>query len=117
MSWPLWPHAYTMLVVMIGWVFFRAETLPAALAFLRAMFGLNAAAPAPLTVGFFLTPELWIALAAGVLGSTPWIPALAKRDRGIVVEALSTAALAAALFASILQMAARTYNPFIYFRF
>ena len=28
-------HAYLLVVVMIGWVFFRAETLPAALAYLE----------------------------------------------------------------------------------
>ena len=32
---------YVMLVVQVGWVFFRAETLPDALGFLSAMFGLN----------------------------------------------------------------------------
>jgi alginate O-acetyltransferase complex protein AlgI len=116
-AWPLWPHVYTMLVVMIGWVFFRAETLPGALGFLRAMFGLHDAAVAPFTIGFFLTPEVWIALVAGVIGSTPWIPTLARRDRGGFVEALSAVALVAVLFASIMQVAARTYNPFIYFRF
>ena len=35
-------HAYLLLVVMVGWVFFRADTLPDAVAFLRAMFGFTA---------------------------------------------------------------------------
>jgi len=116
-AWPLWPHLYTLLVVMVGWVFFRAETLTGAIGFLKALFALNVAAPAPLSVGFFLTPEVWMALIAGAIGSTPWVAVLARRDRSARLEALSTAALAGALFASILQMAARTYNPFIYFRF
>ena len=72
---------------------------------------------APFIVGFFVTPEVWLALGAGAIGSTPWVPILARRDRSAWLEALGTAALAGALFASILQMAARTYNPFIYFRF
>ena len=38
---PIRSHLYTMLVVMIGWVFFRAETLPDAVAFLKAMAGLT----------------------------------------------------------------------------
>ena len=42
LAWPIWPHVYTLLVVMIGWVFFRAETLPGAIAFLEAMAGLTA---------------------------------------------------------------------------
>src|SRR5262249_25162947 len=55
-GWPIWPHLYTMSIVMIGWVFFRADTLPGAIGFLKAMAGLTAAAPAPYTVGFYLTP-------------------------------------------------------------
>ena len=124
LDWPIWPHAYTMLVVMIGWVFFRADTLAGAVAFLRAMAGLAAAAPTSYTVGWYLTPELWLALAAGAIGSAPWVPMLAnrfdRRPRAIApwaLAAVNTAALAALLVASLMHVAARTYNPFIYFRF
>ena len=124
-AWPIWPHAYTMAVVMIGWVFFRADTLPGAIAFLKAMAGATTAAPTAYTVWWYLTPELWLALAAGAIGSTPWVPALAGRlagrrpeggsDWGIAL--VGSATLAALLVASIMNVAARTYNPFIYFRF
>jgi alginate O-acetyltransferase complex protein AlgI len=118
-------HVYTLGVVMVGWVFFRAETLPGSLAFLRALAGLSPALPTPFTVDWYFTPEVALALAAGVIGSIPWVPALAARINvaprraGLAwgVPALNTAALAALLVASIMQMAARTYNPFIYFRF
>ena len=122
--WPIWPHLYTMLVVMIGWVFFRADTLGGAIAFLRAMAGGGATAPTPYTVGWYLTPELWLVLAAAAVGSTPWVPLAARRlesrPRSVPPLALSivnTAALAALLVASLTHVAARTYNPFIYFRF
>jgi alginate O-acetyltransferase complex protein AlgI len=127
LSWPVWPHVYTMLVVMIGWVFFRADTLSGAVGFLKALAGLTAPAPTPFTVGWYLTPELWLALLAGAIGSTPWVPALAGRleraagaERPVIawsVALVNTATLMALLAASIMQMAARTYNPFIYFRF
>jgi alginate O-acetyltransferase complex protein AlgI len=130
LAWPIWPHLYTLAVVMVGWVFFRAETLPGAMAFLKAMAGLTSAAPTPYTVQWHLTPELWLALVAGAIGSTPWVPAVAARlerlsrdgnsERRSVawsVGLLSTAMLMALLVASIVQVAARTYNPFIYFRF
>jgi alginate O-acetyltransferase complex protein AlgI len=117
-------HVYTMLVVIIGWVFFRADTLPGAVAFLGALAGRSPALPTPFTIGFYLTPELWVALAAGVIGSTPWVPALAARfarspdaAREPGLEMLGTLALVALLVASIVNVAARTYNPFIYFRF
>jgi alginate O-acetyltransferase complex protein AlgI len=120
LAWPIWPHVYTLAVVMIGWVFFRAETLTGAVAFLKALAGLTAAAPTPYTVGWYLTPELWLALVAGAIGSAPWVPALAARidDRGgWGVPLVNTAALMALLVLSIMSVAARTYNPFIYFRF
>ncbi len=120
LAWPIWPHLYTMAIVMIGWVFFRADTLGGAIAFLRSMAGLTTAAPTPYTVAWYLTPELWLALAAGAVGSTPWVPALAARldsGRGWAVPLLNTAALTALLVLSIMSVAARTYNPFIYFRF
>jgi len=121
-------HMYTLGVVMIGWVFFRAETLTNAVGFLTAMAGLSPAAPTPFTVQWYLTPELWLALVTGAIGSTPWVPALAARVQAGVedgrpttrarrVSALGTVSLMVLLVASILQMAARTYNPFIYFRF
>ena len=36
---------------MVGWVFFRAETLPGALAFLKAMAGATVAAPTRIRCG------------------------------------------------------------------
>ena len=54
----------------------------------------------------------------------PWVPLAARglesRPRSVPPLALSivnTAALAALLVASLTHVAARTYNPFIYFRF
>jgi alginate O-acetyltransferase complex protein AlgI len=110
---------------MVGWVFFRADTLPSALAFLRTMFGWQTAtAPTPFTLGWYLTPELWLALMLGIIGSTPIIPALSAwraarltRWRAAGFDTAATASLMVILVAAILQMAARTYNPFIYFRF
>jgi alginate O-acetyltransferase complex protein AlgI len=121
-------HAYAMLVVMIGWVFFRADTLSGAVAFLRAMAGNRPVTPTIYTLGWYATPDVLIALVAGAIGATPVVPALAAwragiggRDRSpirpIPLPSAATAALAALLVASIMQIAARTYNPFIYFRF
>jgi len=62
-----------------------------------------------------------LALLAGAIGSTPWIPAVARRlaapreRAGIAI--LNTAMLAGLLVLSVMHVAARTYNPFIYFRF
>jgi len=121
-------HAYTLAVVMVGWVFFRADTLQTALLFLRAMAGLGAADPVPYTAGWFLTPHVIMTIGAGAILSAPVAPWLsAWRDRllddrrrpavGWTAATLAVVGFAALLFASVLQAAAGTYNPFIYFRF
>jgi alginate O-acetyltransferase complex protein AlgI len=120
-------HGYALLVTLIGWVLFRADSLSGAAAMLRAMVGLGQGQPTIYATSWYLTPELLLALAAGVLASTPVAPSLAgwwadreasgRTELGWVPSALSTAALTVLLVASVMLIAARTYNPFIYFRF
>ena len=119
-------HAYALLVAMIGWVFFRAETLTGAVGMLQAMAGLGPAHPTAYGVAWYLTPEVVLAMAAGIAGSTPMWPALAARWAsstpegprvGPLPSALTCAALAVIFAGCAMLIAAHTYNPFIYFRF
>jgi len=119
-------HLYALLVVMVGWVFFRAESLTAAAGLLQAMAGFSPARPTVYGVTWYLTPELLLAMAAGIAGSAPVWPALAARwarssadgpRLGPLPSALACAALAAIFAGCAMLIAAHTYNPFIYFRF
>jgi alginate O-acetyltransferase complex protein AlgI len=121
-------HAYLLAVVMVGWVFFRADTLTHGAAYLGAMAGVPPVGVTPFAVGWFLTPEVVLALVAGTIGSAPLVPALIRLAgrpalsevegaRNRLAEAAATAALVLVLAASILQIAGRSYDPFIYFRF
>ena len=120
-------HAYLLVVVMVGWVFFRADTLQQAVTYLGAMAGMRAPGLQPFDVAWFLRPEVSLAMVAGLVGSAPVVPALVRAvDRhhlgqvegpAWLVGAAATAALMMVLFASILQIAGRSYDPFIYFRF
>jgi alginate O-acetyltransferase complex protein AlgI len=124
---PLLRHAYVLLVVLVGWVFFRAPDLGYALSYLGAMAGLQAGAPLAWHVDLWLDPVLAAALLAGFVGSVPWVQELAawhaqleargRRTLGIALELAGTGALALVLLGSILELAAGSYNPFIYFRF
>lgn len=108
---------YTLLAVMVGWVFFRVETLPEALNYCRAMFAFNNN-PA-LKIGDFLTNPLAVLILTAILLSAP-VPMLkifkdeASRTR---VKWYDYPLQAALLGASLLLLAGNTYNPFIYFRF
>ena len=82
-------HAYLLLIVMVGWVFLRAETMTGALLVLRAMVGLNAQLieTAPLS----MTPGVWMALGVGALGSVPLLPSLSRWT--VTLDAMTTSAL------------------------
>ena len=113
-------QAWTLLVVMVGWVFFRADSVPHALSFLRTMAGLQPAVAAPHAWQADFTASSAAALAIGVLIATVRPGRAAPRATaalGRLGAPLRAAALAGALLLCVLNMAAGTYNPFIYFRF
>jgi alginate O-acetyltransferase complex protein AlgI len=123
-------HLYLLLVVLVGWVLFRAETIGQAWAFLTTMAGFGHAT-APDQVAAYLNTEVALALAAGCLASMPVLPAALRLWRAVCErippgvrpawEAASAAAgiccLAATFALCAAFMAAGTYNPFIYYRF
>ena len=107
---PLGP-CYSLLVVMLGWVLFRAPDLDRATALLRSMFaGHSVAAPTPLD-------DAWWLLVVGFLllhwvGSRKWID---PRFRNLPSWAFAIGfGFVAAL---ILPWTAPGYTPFIYFQF
>ncbi len=137
-------HAYTLLVVVVGWVFFRATTMAYALSYLAAMFGLVngsqtihfeypplqdewIAASLVHPVALYATSLTWTAIAAGIIGSIPWLPSvrrftarLAERGRTgtwLSLEIAGMAGLALVFVCVAMELAGGAYNPFIYFRF
>ncbi len=125
-------HLYTLLVVMFGWVLFRAETWSQAMAFWKAMIGLGETLPGGSEVWFWFGGDVRLAMAAGILFSLPTAPVLARRIQGVlagartaegangetaVYLALRLAVILALFGACVPCLVAETYNPFIYFRF
>jgi alginate O-acetyltransferase complex protein AlgI len=123
-------HLYTLLVVMAGWVLFRADTFTAARHYLLALFGANNASAAQPYVQYATFPVL-LAIGLGTLFSGPiwgWIKEvcgkLARTTPMPYRPALQAVGFAAefglmvALFIiSAVWLASGTYNPFIYYRF
>jgi alginate O-acetyltransferase complex protein AlgI len=121
---PPFRHLYLLLVVTVGWVFFRAESSSHAIAFLRAMVGLGQGAGVEYHPALYMNTALALATVAGIVGSMPVGPALrAWRERGTptlfawTTEAAGLALLTITFLVSCMALAAGTYNPFIYYRF
>jgi alginate O-acetyltransferase complex protein AlgI len=117
-------HLYLLLVVLVSWVFFRAATLPEAWGFLKVMAGFSTASGVEHPLALYLDAERLLALAIGIVGSTPILAAVKRRierspSRPVAIGAsvAEVAALGSMLVVSAMLLAAGTYNPFIYFRF
>jgi alginate O-acetyltransferase complex protein AlgI len=123
-------HVYALLVVMMGWVLFRADSFHDAAAYFAGLFG---AAPVVHAQPFFryATHEVLWTICLGAAFSMPlWaaMKTLGLRGRKLFPpvlrggylafgRALEMALVMALLLISAAWLAAGTYNPFIYFRF
>jgi alginate O-acetyltransferase complex protein AlgI len=114
-----WPRAarvlVTFVIVCLAWVFFRAETLPGALAYFRSLFGLSGAdAAADAVAGALYTPYHLTVFA--VAGLVVW----AAPNTWAFTTRLTPARAAygfAMLGVAVLMMWTQTVNPFLYFQF
>jgi len=111
-------HAYMLAVVLLSWVFFRAENLTRATDLLTTMFG---GSDGGHSWTDYWNRELAIALAVGCIGALPLVPLLRSwRERlgnQVIFEIGELLILIALLAACLLAMAGGTFDPFIYFRF
>jgi alginate O-acetyltransferase complex protein AlgI len=129
--WLIAKHIYTLLVVIIGWVFFRADSVNNALSFIKAMVGFGLGTSLDYNVSLYLNNEIIIAMILGMLASTPILAEAFKLQNKFVLSfhertttilniafsLLGEASLAFIFFAAVIKLAAGTYNPFIYFQF
>lgn len=121
-------HLYTMLVVIAGWVFFRAPSLPRAAAMLGSMAGLGSGSGIGEFVYYILEywPE-WILCLIAIFpvkvlieGVMEWMASgkssASVMAKQILIWAPKIFALALLLI-SYLKLVTGSFNPFIYFQF
>jgi alginate O-acetyltransferase complex protein AlgI len=112
---------YTMLVVIIGWVFFRIEAFGDAALHVQRMFSFTE--DSILGISYFLNNEYLIVLIIALLlscFSTQWLakqPIWVKWNHsGWMNFAKNTLYLCAFVY-SVMMLSSSSYNPFIYFNF
>jgi alginate O-acetyltransferase complex protein AlgI len=125
-TWFVVRHGYAMLVVLIGWVFFRADDLPQAFSFISHMFNFAEFQGNLYPLEAYFTTEVLILMLLAIVFSAPlvrYIAAAIERLRGVSrlswgVARAAQAALSISCFVlSSMAVTAQTHNPFLYFRF
>lgn len=125
-------HAYTLLVVAVGWVFFRAESLTAAAHYLAAMGGVRAGETPDIGLAVLMNAQVVTAFVAGIAFAGPLLPALMQRLKapraGVAehlppdldsrnVHILPVLPLVIGFVLSVAMLSNSSLNPFLYFRF
>lgn len=117
------PNIYAMLVVLTGWVWFRANDLASALDIFRGLAGLNGAFTEinPMLVSVInpvVILTFVIAWPLAIFGlpnlGKYWLSVKTRRRIYAPLDALGTLGF---LILSIFTVAASAYSPFLYFRF
>jgi alginate O-acetyltransferase complex protein AlgI len=112
-------YAMTMLIVVIGWVFFRSPGLRYAFKFLGIMFGV-VQSEIGLPVWYYLSPKVIFLLCLSVAASTPMFKMALdffKVRNVVILKQVTSILILVFLFVCIVFVTASSYNPFIYFRF
>ena len=108
-------HIYTMLIVICGFVIFRANTIKQAGHLLLTMFtGFQIVSGEWVLIAKLLTPYNTLCLFAAVVLSAPVSVKIKER---LKIPVVSYAASILLLVICVMNLATSSYNPFIYFRF
>ena len=109
-------HLYTLVIVLLLWVIFRAVDLGSAFSYIGTMFGIGAKGLVGRDVFVYLR-STGAVLVLALLGCGPWVKnAFAK----LHAKGLGWAEpiwVTVVFVISLLQAVSSTYNPFIYFNF
>ena len=111
-------YLYSTFVVLIGWVFFRANGLKQAFQYLETMFTNNSVCK--LELSSVINNELIIVLIIAILISGPLQSIYKKikiKKENSILEFIEIIGLGLLMIICIMKLISNTYNPFIYFRF
>ena len=114
-------HIYALLVIIFGWVLFRADTLKSALQYMKIMIS-----PSKQLVNFDtsliinnrnIMMIIVVILFSGILQTIFNKLKNKEKIKEIYHRYFEVIVICLLMFVSIMMLASNTYNPFIYFRF
>ncbi|SHK07956.1 alginate O-acetyltransferase complex protein AlgI [Hathewaya proteolytica DSM 3090] len=119
--WSPLAHLYSLIVILVGWVLFRAENITTAFNYIKRMF-LFKPSGSMYYVDLFTDHRFFLVFFVALIICTPIVKCIGKKlttkiKDNLFFEIIIHGSLFVILFLSLMTMAATTYNPFIYFRF
>lgn len=117
-------HIYLLLIVLIGWVFFRVDNISQGLAFIKVMIGLGSNPIVNNNVLIYIN-DYWYIIAMSAIFSTPIVKKLKdialktnqKLLENSIAYGLHSLLLIICMFIVVILLSSSSYNPFLYFRF
>jgi D-alanyl-lipoteichoic acid acyltransferase DltB (MBOAT superfamily) len=109
-------HIYTILIVIIAKVIFRAENIKFAFGYIGYMFGVGNVGLCDVTVMNYIKSTIFV-LIASCIGVTPFIKNTLDKLRNTKVYFVESIFVGIIFVLSLFQVVSSTYNPFIYFNF
>lgn len=111
-------HIFTVILVVIGWVFFFSDSLGSAAAYLGSMFGFGAG-------GFdssalYYLGNSWLILLISIVAALPFVSRILTKlyhRKGQLAIVLSVVVFGILLLLCIASMMNDTYSTFLYFQF
>lgn len=108
-------HMYAIFIIIIGWVFFRADTLTSAVYYIMGMFCFHGKDAA--NFAYIMNRQIWFFMIAGILLSVPH-PRIDKFfNRNMATEITREILIVAIFIVAICYMVGSGFSPFLYFRF
>lgn len=100
-------HIYACIIIIIGWIFFRADSLTAAIKYIKALFVFNSRSL--VEIAYYIDKQYIFCLIIGIVCSVPCIKIKNTKVKCIVTVLL--------FLLAIIYMVGSGYSPFLYFRF
>ncbi|MDE7310789.1 MAG: MBOAT family protein [Eubacterium sp.] len=115
--------AYSMLIVVLGWVFFRADTMTYAVGYIKAMFGVADLNFIPFKVTYYLNARIGLILIVACFCSMPIRNRVFDKviryfkNQDWVIEAGRCICYLTVFLLAVVSLVSGSYNAFIYFQF
>ncbi len=109
-------HIGTLIVVMIGWVFFSSENMAQATDFIGALVGFGNGGFIDSQAKYLLSENFFAVFAMG-LSAAGVFDMISTREETRLYKSLKSVGYLMIFALSIAYLVSETYNPFLYFRF